>query len=192
MQTNYINQTGFWLKDVPQEQHAHSIELSEWIINYLKDYKDSPIIDFGCGNGHYLRDLKFLGFNNLLGVEGDPIPNKHVEILQRDLTTFIDLGKKGVVISLEVGEHIPQEYEHIYLDNLSRHCESILITSWAVRGQGGYGHVNELNNDEIIPKIEALGFVYLPEESQQARSVITQHCDWFKNTVMIFKKQTND
>ena len=105
-----------------------------------------------------------------------------------DLTSQLNLNKKGVVISLEVGEHIPKEYEQIFLDNLNRHCEDLLITSWAIRGQGGYGHVNLLNNDEIIPKIEALGFTHLKELSNAARSIIADDCHWFRDTIMIFKK----
>lgn len=185
---SYINQTGYWSKDVPQEEHAHSIDLSAWIVKYLSDYKNNYIIDFGCGNGNYLKDLKQAGFTNLLGVEGDPVPNDQVDIIKADLSSHIDLGKKGIVICLEVGEHIPQEYEHMLLDNIKRHCEEILIMSWAIRDQGGYGHVNCLNNDEVISKLKALGFVYIEEASDSARSVIVDKCTWFKNTVMIFKK----
>jgi hypothetical protein len=184
---NYISDSGFWLKGVPPEYHQHSKELSEWIANYLAKYKNEQIIDFGCGFGNYLIDLKSKGFTKLLGVEGDPIKNEQVEVLKKDLTTQFDLGKKGIVISLEVGEHIPKEYESIYLNNLKNHCKKYLIISWAIRGQGGYGHVNELDNHEIIPKIEALGFTYLQQESNDARSTIN-NCFWFKNTLMIFKK----
>jgi hypothetical protein len=190
--TNYINQTGYWLSDVPQEQHAHSIELSAWIVYYLSSYKDKQIFDFGCGNGNYLKDLKNARFQHLLGVEGDPIPNDQVEIIKADLTSPLYLGKKGVVICLEVGEHIPQEHEQALLDNINKHCEDVLIMSWAIRGQGGYGHVNELNNDEVIPKIEALGFTYIPEASNEARSLINNNCPWFKNTILIFTKPTNE
>lgn len=189
---SYINQTGYWLNDVPQEQHAHSQELSAWIVDFLKDHKDSQIIDFGCGNGNYLKDLKQAGFKHLLGVEGDPIPNDEVDIVKADLTSYLKLDKKGVVICLEVGEHIPQQYEHVLLENIKAHCEDIVIMSWAVRGQTGYGHVNELNNDEIIPKVEALGFTHLEKESTEARSKVINGCPWFKNTIMIFKKQTNN
>jgi len=185
---NYINQTGYWSHDVPQEQHAHSHELSAWIVNFLKDHKDKQIIDFGCGNGNYLRDLKAAGFSHLIGVEGDPIPNNDVPIIQADLTSYIDLHKKGVVICLEVGEHIPQEYESMLLDNIDRHCEDILILSWAVVGQGGFGHVNLLNNNEVISKFTALGFTYLQKDSEAARLVISNNCQWFKNTILIFKK----
>ena len=97
--------------------------------------------------------------------------------------------KKGIVISLEVGEHIPKQYQDIYLDNLDRHCEELLIISWAVRGQGGYGHFNELNNDEIIPEILKRGFVLLEEETKSIRDSVQSCCHYFKNTLMVFKRK---
>ena len=62
--------------------------------------------------------------------------------------------------------------------------------SWAIRGQKGWGHVNCLNNDEVIDKLTKKGLIYLPEESAAARATIIDGdtCPWFKNTVLIFKK----
>ena len=38
------------------------------------------------------------------------------------------------VMSLEVAEHIPKEYESIYLDNIVRHAKEGVILSWAKPG----------------------------------------------------------
>ena len=58
-------------------------------------------------------------------------------------------GLHDAVLSLEVGEHIPEDYEDIYLENLDRHADKIIILSWAVPEQGGFGHVNERDNGYI-------------------------------------------
>jgi hypothetical protein len=60
--------------------------------------------------------------------------------------------------------------------------------SWAIRGQGGEGHFNELNNEEVIPMIETIGFKFLQEDSIMARKNIEDHCAYFRNTIMIFKR----
>ena len=39
------------------------------------------------------------------------------------------------IISLEVAEHIPREYENIYLDNIVRHAKEGVILSWARPGK---------------------------------------------------------
>lgn len=185
-----INETGYWEKHAAPSWHAHSDELNEWLLNYLNEYKTETIIDFGCGMGTYLENFHKNGFKNLIGLEGDPIRTDFVfDVLKQNLAHNFDLNKKGIVISLEVGEHIPQQYQNIFLDNLERHCKNLLIISWAVRGQGGVGHFNELNNDEIIPEIEKRGFELIEEDTKSIRNCIKTNCFYFKNTLMIFKKK---
>ena len=185
-----IAKTGYWNGETAHLHHAHSQELSNWICEFLKDYKTKNLFDFGCGLGNYLKDLQYSGFQYLTGFEADPAVQKVFNnIVKQDLTILFNLKpNKGNVISLEVGEHIPAEFMDIYLDNITNNCDNYLITSWAVRGQEGFGHVNCLNNEEIIPLIEKRGFTYLKEESESARSVIKDNTWWFKNTILIFKK----
>ncbi len=183
-----IHNTGYWAKEQAPKYHIHSENLSKWICNFLNDHKDHQIYDFGCGLGNYLNDLYNQGFAHLTGIEADPIDTKRqFEILQLNLTESITLDRKGIIICLEVGEHIPKQYQNVFLQNLKNNCDKYLICSWAVRGQGGYGHVNELNNDEIIPLIENLGFTYLKELSMDARLVPEDKCAYFRNTVMVFE-----
>lgn len=188
-----INETGYWQKDGAPNWHAHSNELNDWLIEYLTDYKEETIIDFGCGMGTYLENLYKNGFKNLYGLEGDPVRTDfEFKILTQNLAHEFDLEKKGIVISLEVGEHIPKQYQDVFLDNLERHCKDLLIVSWAVRGQGGFGHFNELNNDEIIPEIEKRGFKLIEEDTKSIRESIKTDCFYFQNTLLIFKRIKND
>jgi hypothetical protein len=93
-------------------------------------------------------------------------------------------------ICLEVGEHIPKQYESIFLDNITSLTTNKIILSWAVVGQGGDGHVNCMNNDEVILKMNELGFNYLEDDSISARnSVSYKIAPWFLNTIMIFQKK---
>jgi len=188
-----ISKTGFWNAETAHQHHVHSTELSAWICEFLKDYKNERIYDFGCGLGNYLKDLQDSGFIYPVGFEGD-IPKSKVfetvSVYKEDLSTPINIHKKGNVISLEVGEHIPAEFQDVFIDNITGACNNYLITSWAIRGQAGFGHVNCLDNHEIIPEFEKRGFKYLPEESESARSIIQDYCHWFRNTIFIFKKES--
>lgn len=184
-----IHQTGFWHKESAEPHHIHSPSTSAWICKFLAGKEDHQIYDFGCGMGNYLLDLHNNGFTKLLGIEADP-PKTDYEfnISSQNLALPFLLDTKGIVICLEVGEHLPQEYQGTFLDNLSNNCTDYLIMSWAIRGQGGYGHYNELNNDEIIPEILKRGFAYMSKESQDLRGVAEDFCAYFRNTLMIFKK----
>jgi hypothetical protein len=144
-----------------------------------------------------------VSFNNRLFVGGDVSINQRLLVLgdvsmngnvviSKDLTIPFVLPIGGNVISLEVGEHIPKKYQDIYLDNITNNCNNYLITSWAIRGQAGFGHVNCLDNHEIIPEIEKRGFKYLEKESMSARSIIKDNAAWFRNTILIFKKEQSD
>jgi SAM-dependent methyltransferase len=181
--------TGYWEPEFAINHHIHSQKVSDWIINFLKNEKETLVYDFGCGMGSYLNDLYNNGFTSLIGVEMKPPKNDYpFEIKSQNLAEPFDFVKKGNVISLEVGEHIPDLHMDNFLNNITSHCSNYLILSWAVRNQGGFGHFNELNNDEVIPHVINRGFQYLEEESMDIRKDIEPNYWYFKNTIMIFKK----
>jgi SAM-dependent methyltransferase len=184
-----INKTGFWDKNGAVAHHIHSPAISNWINNFLSDDKTKLIYDLGCGIGDYLNDLNNNGFENLIGFEGDPIRKyEYLDIRKKDLTEPINEEKLGNVICLEVGEHIPKEYQNIFLENMCKLCDGYLIFSWAIRGQGGRGHVNELNNDEILPIVLEKGFVLLENETKDVRQNAENFCSYFRNTLFVLKK----
>jgi tetratricopeptide (TPR) repeat protein len=185
---NGIQKTGYWNKNLAKKHHAHSSNLSKWLANYLD--KNKTTYDFGCGIGSYLKDLKDEGFADLIGFEGDVPDNKVFEnIKEQDLSVPFNFDKKGNMIFLEVGEHIPAEYQNIVLDNVCNACDGKLVLSWAVRGQGGTGHVNELDNYEVIPEIQKRGFKFLPDKTKEIRAVfVDDPCPWFLGSIMIFER----
>jgi hypothetical protein len=77
-----------------------------------------------------------------------------------------------LVISIEVGEHIPKEFEQVFIDNICSHTNSKLILSWAIVGQGGDGHVNCQNNDYIIAKLKEKGFEHDEYNSSVLRDIV--------------------
>jgi hypothetical protein len=67
-------------------------------------------------------------------------------------------------------------------------CDEYLIFSWAIRGQGGQGHVNELNNNEILPLFLNKGFILLEKETESLRAQPEEYCRYFRNTLFVLKK----
>ena len=62
-----------------------------------------------------------------------------------------------------------------------------IVLSWAIKGQGGYGHVNERSNEYIQNKIEEFDFFYREDSSHLLRSKAS--LGWFKNTIMVFQSR---
>ena len=89
-------------------------------------------------------------------------------------------------MSLEVGEHLPQQFEDIFIHNLHNNNKYGILLSWAIKGQGGYGHCNEQDNDYIKSKICELGYTNDFESENKLRNDSSLY--WFKNTIMVFRK----
>jgi 2-polyprenyl-3-methyl-5-hydroxy-6-metoxy-1,4-benzoquinol methylase len=183
-----INDLGFW-ETTDETGHIHDRSISAALCNYLADKQAKTVVDFGCGMGDYAKAFKADGYK-VEAYDGNP----NTETLSGGIAKVLDLskpfylGKKfDVVLSLEVGEHIPAEFEELFIDNITKHAKKHLVISWAIEGQGGSGHVNCKNNDYIIGQIEDRGFKFNFNDSEKIRKAAT-NASWFGYTIMVFDK----
>jgi len=118
----------------------------------LRDIEISSVLDVGCGEGAWLSVWQMLGTLDIQGIDGDYVDRDHLLIppnrfLPHDLTKAFDLGRRfDLVQSLEVAEHLPEEYAACFISSLVRHGELVLFSA-AAKGQGGDNHVNEQDYD---------------------------------------------
>jgi SAM-dependent methyltransferase len=106
------------------------------------------VLDMGCGTGAWLAAFLARGVTDVVGIDyGRPardqlqIPQEHIRDF--DLERPVDLGRRfDLVVSLEVGEHLPSECSETYVDSLVRHSHAILFSA-AIPGQMGAHHLNE-------------------------------------------------
>src|SRR5512139_875243 len=133
---------GYWIND--GGGHMFDQVFADGIVQVLGELGVYSVIDIGCGNGAYTDYLNRAGFG-CVGYDGNP--NTHVFTNGRcqvaDFSVMQNFGLYDCALSLEVGEHIPAEYEQVFMDNLANHADKVIVMSWAVKGQGGHGHVNE-------------------------------------------------
>jgi hypothetical protein len=186
-----VHETGYWYSSFTSTTQAHIDfpELAKWLVTFLLQYKNQRIYDFGCGNAYYLQQLHDNDIKNLIGIEVEcPVKNTPFQVLPYNLAFDLPLTEKGIVISFEVGEHIPQKYQDKFIDNISKLCNSYLILSWAIVDQPGIGHVNCKNNDEVVKLFEEKDFTYQKDLTEDIRNCSFGQIDYFKNTLLIFKK----
>lgn len=108
---NVATNGGYQNEDVVWHQHSNKLMVK--ILEYFK--KDIPVIDLGCGHNWYCGVLSYLGYS-AIGV--DSVRLKGVDIIA-DVTNYFLINENKNVISLEVGEHIPNELSYKYLNTLT-------------------------------------------------------------------------
>lgn len=184
-----IHAHGFWIGENVEDFHDFDRPLCHAIGGVLIREQAATVTDFGCGaSAHYVHGLLKQGVT-IEGYDGTPeTPILSKGVAQAlDLAEPQDLGKEfDWVISLETGEHIPPQYETIFIENLVRHAKRGLILSWAIKGQPGHGHFNCRNNNYIIERLSERGFTLDAPNSVVLRRSSTRW--WFKNTIMVFRR----
>lgn len=181
-----IHNKGYWEGQECRKYHYFDKSLYQYMLNFVNKYHIQTLLDLGCGLGEYAKTFRDNGFICDC-YDGNP----DTPILTNGLCKCIDLSQDIIlhkqydcVISLEVGEHIPDIYEKIFIENIVKHAKSYIILSWAIPFQSGDGHVNCRTNDYIKNILNEYSFNFLIDDTNLMRKAST--LPWFKNTIMAF------
>ncbi|CAC5387749.1 unnamed protein product [Mytilus coruscus] len=181
---------GGWCKDASTENGGQHLT-DKTFIPYLSSFlKDKTVGSFGDGPGAYRREIMKLQHVRLYDAyDGAP----YSEETSKGSVKFLDstIPQYGIpvydwVFSLEVAEHIPQEFESVYLDNIFRHAKEGIILSWAVPGQGGLQHVNNKPLEYVIQVMEKNGFVRDDNLSKKLKNTAT--FPWLKRNINVYQR----
>lgn len=137
------------------------------------------ILDMGSCGGKFVKDLAKHGFK-IRGIDVTDDIERITEglVTQKDLTedcsdlySSVDWG-----IFLEVGEHVPAEFESLLIDNVSQIPTKGLIISWApLRLNWCKGHVNCKEESYIINEFQKRGWIVNDELTVKVRSICGRH-----------------
>ena len=177
-----INQNGSWLTNDPK--HCFDNGLNLRLLNLLKN---KSVFDFGCGDASYLKNLKNI-CTEVRGCDGNPFTEELTNGIGfvADLSIPHCFGLYDWVISFEVGEHLPKQFEDIFIDNLCNHAKNGIIMSWAFPDQPGEGHVNCQSSEYIIEQLYKRNFLLDIIETNNLRNLAETW--WFKSNLLIFYK----
>jgi hypothetical protein len=186
-----ISEHGYWVGEEAKSQHAYDRTLGPALTAFFsRECASGNVVDLGCGMGTYVQHYRSAGIN-ADGFDGNPFTPQLTNNVcgVKDLSIPFEFETPYTwVQSLEVGEHLPPQYEDIFIQNLHKNNKKGILLSWAVKGQGGHGHFNEQNNDYIRGKIEPLGYESDYETERALRSVASLR--WFRNTIMVFRRKS--
>jgi 2-polyprenyl-3-methyl-5-hydroxy-6-metoxy-1,4-benzoquinol methylase len=176
--------TGVWSQKEAESNHQFSPALAKLLAGRV--FRNShSVFDIGCGPGKYVDYLVSQGIFSI-GVDGTSFGKQ----LQHDLTQgFPDDFITGThaILCLEVAEHIPAEFENIFLSNLVKFSSGLIVLSWAIPEQGGFGHVNERSNPYVIRKMAEYGYNLQPFMTNFLRQSLKRDDCWlFRNSIFFF------
>jgi SAM-dependent methyltransferase len=185
-QTNTENTSGFWTNE-QRNTHQTCESLANSLVEYYKEKNASSVIDLGCGNGDYVNYLNLNGVK-AYGVDMNTSLEQPTFFKYNLSEPFIHIA--DFVQSFEVGEHIPVEYMNVFINNICNNARHGIVMSWAVEGQGGDGHVNELPVEKVISLVEKKGFKLNKKKTLWIRENIDYDMRfiYFKHNLLIFDK----
>jgi hypothetical protein len=64
--------------------------------------------------------------------------------------------------------------------------------SWAKKGQGGLGHVNEQNEDYVLAKMAQKGWTCQKKETDHLRLQTAPNTFWFRETIYVFRPKNHE
>lgn len=177
--------------DVNKKDVIAAEKILPYILNILKP---NSIVDFGCGSGTWLYIANKYGCKDILGLDGDYI-DPSWQLIDRkyfqaaDFTKKVKLEKKyDLAISLEVAEHIPEEFSDIYLTSITNSSDIILFSA-AIPNQEGTNHVNEQYPSYWINKFSKYGFKIYDVLRQKFWND-NDIAFWYRQNIMFFIKET--
>lgn len=182
-----ISARGAWQGAEAAGYHMHDPLFADGMVRFFRSRGARTVADFGCGLGLYVRRFREAGFR-AGGFDGNPATVSLTEgrCLQADLSRELELGTRwDWILSLEVAEHIPPEFEDMFLGNLDRHNRHGVVLSWA--NQAGEGHVNLRTRGEVESLFAARGYRSDEASASALRSVAT--LPWLQHTVMVFVRE---
>lgn len=185
-----VSQNGGWCSKLSGKnsiEHRTDYKLAAYLSNLLAG---KCVASFGDGPGIYhdlilqMRQVKCYD-----AYDGAPF----AEITTNNSVKFLDLSvpiyhlpQYDWIVSMEVAEHIPKQFEKVYLDNLVRHAKEGIILSWAQPGQEGHSHVNNQPFDYVKKEMELRGFFHNQTDSEKLKE--NAELWWFKMNLNIYRK----
>lgn len=190
---NFDTQNGAW-RTKSIVGHFFDKSLARELLSLLSLLKVRDVADFGCGPGWYTYLLYKQGYK-VNGYDGNPHVKEMSSLLfndgfycqYADFTLPISVKEPfELILCLEVGEHIPQIYEDVFIQNLVNNSKKYILLSWAIPNQKGWGHVNCHTNEYVIERMRKYGYHYNLSTSAILRKAASLF--WFKDTIMFFER----
>lgn len=177
------------------EQKDGSTIAAEGVIPCIFEiFKPDSVLDIGCGVGTWLKVFKNkYKVREVLGVDGDYVDKA---MLQIDKSEFVSYNlekvfaaphKFDLAISVEVGEHLAEQYADNLVKTLTDASDFVMFSA-AIPGQTGTYHINEQYPEYWAKKFAARGYIcvdYVRKKIWHKKEINT----WYKQNILLYIKK---
>lgn len=147
---------GLWLADQ---------SLVNGIADCLMAAQCKHVVDLGAGIGVYNEPMRRKGY---LYTGYDGIPG--IAKLTKNVVKEADLSNKrfkaeptgDAALCIEVGQFIPRKHAATFVRNVAASAKKLVVVTWAVPGQRGAGHANQLDPEDVTKMFAEVGMVPHP------------------------------
>lgn len=191
-------ETGAWCLRKGSEQDGIALADLHFLDKHVAEVvlsvigQRGSVLDVGAGSGQYCyffakkRDASATCDSVDCALNVESFTQGRVKWADLTQPLLLDRHEKyDWVLSLEVGEHLPAQYEDQFFRTLHELNTCGVLLSWAIENQPGKGHVNTHNNDYVTAKMQALGYVLDGNVTERARTG-AEHW-WFEKSFMAFR-----
>lgn len=154
------------------------------------------VVDVGCGLGFWTKAFQDHGVADVFGVDGDWVDVNQLKFSadrfqHADLQQPLRLPRQfDLVVSLEVGEHLPHETSNTFVDSLVS-LGPVILFSAAIPYQTGTNHINEQWPEYWAERFLARGYVAI---DCIRKHVWNKNIEWWyaQNTIVYCRKDRLD
>ncbi len=193
-------------KEYTEQEYDRSLLPYKFYLDSLETVFDFSLVDsfldIGCSNGRLLESIKkrhphvqLQGCDYFKWAQEYADPSVRDAITLTDLAQPQDLGRTYSIVNCsEVGEHIEKASEEVFLDNVSKPVEDILVLTWSnAISHDNDQHQNPRPKKYIQGKLAKRGLVYWPEATASLAAALSEHIGrfgypWWEDDIMVFRK----
>jgi SAM-dependent methyltransferase len=172
---------------IEREERPQARRIADWL---ALNHPNKRIIDVGCGPGLYVDEMRAVGLD-AYGVDSDPRLISNDWLRRTDITKALPSTSFNIVLSLEVGEHIPEDLAERYVHFIAATSADVLYFSAAAPWQTGVGHINLQPKSYWAMRLARRGFYFHHEETERWLEFMRDgyHMGWLTQNGMVFYRE---
>lgn len=173
---------------IAREEGPQAARLAEW---FALNHPQASVLDVGCGPGLYTEAMRARGVH-CFGVDNDPRLIESAYLMRVDITREMPSRTYDLVLSLEVGEHLPAELADRYLSYIALAEPRVVYFSAAQPGQGGEGHINCQRRAYWCERFLRFGYWLDPDATDEWLEYVRSgpHMGWLARNGLVLRPST--